>query len=175
MTLSEQIVDNGKADRNFRDLDTRLAAKERALGTTWGPSLLTVPAATAATADRVYYSQIRLTVAATLTGVQWFNVTSAGNVAVALYDSTGVRMANVATPVAVGGALALQQLPFDAAVTAGPGTYFAAIVFDNTPQQYHALLSVPSSYAAGGAGAAGLASITAPTTPAQLVPLISTY
>ena len=175
MTLSEQIVDNGKADRNFRDLDTRLSAQERALGTTWGPSLLTVPAATAATADRVYYSETRVTVATPVSGIQWFNVTSAGNVAVAFYDSAGVRMANVATPVAVGGALALQQLSFDASVTVGPGIYFRAIVFDNTPQQYHALLSVPSSYAAGGAGAAGLTSITPPTTPAQLVPLISTY
>ena len=175
MTLPEPLVDNGKADRNFRDLDTRLTTQERTLGTAWGPSFLTVPTATAATADRVYYAQIRMTVAATLTGVQWVNVTVAGNVAVALYDSTGVRVANVATPVAVAGALALQQVPFDAAVTVGPGTYFAAIVFDNTPQQYHALLSVPSSYAAGPGTGATLTSITPPTTPAQLVPLISTY
>lgn len=175
MTLIEPIVDNGKADRNFRDLDTRLTVQERTLGTVWGPSLLTVPTATAATADRVYYAQIRMTATATLTGVQWVNVTAAGNVAVALYDSTGARMADVATPVAVAGVVTLQQVPFDAAVTVGPGTYFAAIVFSGTPQQLHVLFSSPCGYAAGPGSGATLTSITPPTSPTQTVPLISTY
>lgn len=175
MTLPEQIVDNGKADRNFRNLDDRLITQERGLGTAWGPSILTVPTATAATADRVYYAQIRMSAAATLTGIQWVNVTVAGNVAVALYDSTGARMADVATPVAVAGVLALQQVPFDAAVTVGPGTYFAAIVFSGTPQQFHVLFSSPCDYAAGPGTGATLTSITPPTSPTQIVPLISTY
>lgn len=176
MPLPEQIVDNGKADRNFRNLDNRTTAIEtRKFGTTYASPTLTVQTATAATADRMYYGGVQVVATTLLTGIQWLNITASGNVAVALYDSAGARVANVATPVSVTGTVALQQLAFDTAYTAAPGLYFLGIVFSGTPQQYHALWSLPCAYTAGPGSGATSTSITPPTAPTNLIPTMSTY
>lgn len=176
MALPESIVDNGPADRNFRALDERVTAiQARTFGTTWATPVLTAPTATAATANRVYFAGVQVISPTEITGIQWLNVTVSGNVAVALYDDSGARVANVATPVAVTGVISLQQLAFDTAYAAPPGLYFMGIVFSGTPQQYHALSSLPCNYVAGPGSGATATSITPPTKPTALVPTMSTY
>ena len=168
-----------RLERNFEKLDTDLAGltarTDGNFGTTWATVGLGVPAAAAVTADRVYYGGVQVLTSTTITGIQWFNGTVAGNVAVALYDTAGTRIANVATPVAVAGALAVQRLPFDTAYAASPGIYFMGIVFSGTPNMVFDVYALPCSYAAGPGTGATATSITAPTTSAQSIVVMSTY
>lgn len=181
MTLPEIIVDNGPADRNFRAIDQQLPTNSptsratlglNRFGTRYATPLLSAPATLAVTADRVYYSAINVLSDCTLTGVQFFSLSATSTARVALYDSTGARVANRTTDSSTL-SIALIQCAFSTAYVAVPGLYFAAVVFAGTPN-INAALNTHGGFVAGPGSSATATSITPPTT-GVTAPVITTY
>lgn len=87
-----------------------------------------------------YVAEVFVPVNATLTGVSVLNGTAvAGNLNVALANSSGTVVAQSATTTAASGTSAYQQVPFSATYAAkGPAKYFVLLQGSNTAGRYNA-------------------------------------
>lgn len=135
-------------------------------------------ATTANVADTTYYSPVFIPWAVTLTGlVYWVGGTNSGNVAVALYNNSGTRVANRATGTAVGTTSTIQEVAFDSTYAAAAGRYWMGITFSSSSSASYKSGHYTAVGAAAGPGSgANLTSITPPTTATGLaVPVLATY
>lgn len=134
------------------------------------------------TAGMVYLSEVFVPANVSVTGVAVFNGTAvAGNGKVALYDSTGARVA-VSASTAMSGTTAYQLIAFTGAPIAvkGPATYFIGTIYDTTTHDLrgHVLGSFATGTDAGNTYATDstFATVTLPTTfTADLGPIASLY
>jgi hypothetical protein len=85
-----------------------------------------------------YIAEVYVPVSCTLTGIAIFNGSlAAGNMKVALADSTGAVVASSAST-AVSGTDAYQKVPFSAAYNAvGPGVYYVLLQNNNTGNRFN--------------------------------------
>lgn len=131
-------------------------------------------------ATETYYSEIPVFEAADLTGIAIFNGATVGTdkYVVGLYDVNGTLIANSALAgTTTAGADGYQRLPFTAAITIPPGTYYVALQVNGNTDRYNA--HPVGNFGAGkgtGTTFGTLAAITPPTTfTADLGPIASLY
>lgn len=110
--------------------------------TVWHTGEMAPPTATTGTdttpvVTETYVARVFIPLNATLTGIAILNGSLvAGNVTVALADSSGNVVASSAST-AASGAAAYQKVPFSAAYTAkGPGEYFILLQSNNTGYRF---------------------------------------
>lgn len=125
--------------------------------------------------NRLYAIHTVIPCRCTLTGIRFRSGNSTGNVRAALYDSSGTRVANKTSNVAL--ANTVQNIAFDSTVVVNPGVYYRAIIFDGTLNVFfnasarllNSLVQTEGSFTCP-------ASITAPTTFITAAsPVLSTY
>lgn len=128
----------------------------------------------APTADRNYFVQIVVEADALLTGLACFITSAAGNVRSALYDASGVRIANRSTARAVeAGGL---KTAFTTPILVPAGVYFGDLVFSSAAAKVAATIPLsPNGFVAGPGSGATAPSIEVPTGFSNTIPTISTY
>lgn len=134
-----------------------------------------------AVATELYVAEVFIPANCTVTGAAVFNGGAvAGNGKVALFDSTGTRVA-LSASTAMSGTDAYQSIPFSAPYAAkGPATYYVGCIFDDANHDLNT--HILGAFGAGKitglvyATEAGYASITPPTTfTTGLGPIASLY
>lgn len=142
------------------------------------PGALTTGTEVTASVTVTYIAELWIPINTTVTGLALLNATAvAGNVTVALYDSTGAIVARSASTAASGTA-AFQLVPFLTAYAAkGPGKYYAAVQANNTGQKFRAHANgVASTTTLTGGTYGTFVSFTPPTTfTADVGPIAATY
>lgn len=129
-------------------------------------------------ATEVYIAELMVPYPCTATGLAIYNGSAvSGNAKVGLANRLGVVVATSAST-ATSGTAAYQRIPFTAALTLTPGTYYALTFYDNNTQR-------ATAWTAGSFGAAkqtaqtyatGFTAITPPTTfTTALGPVASLY
>jgi hypothetical protein len=141
------------------------------------PPMSTPGSVAVSAAKRQLWHKVLVEHRCTLTGIGYFvGGTTAGNVRAALYDSTGARVANRTSNVAMAAAGAFQQIAFDSTVDVDPGWYFVALIFDNTGGSFWGSAILDKGSAATQGTFVTATSITVPTTvPIVSVPYMTTY
>lgn len=142
-------------------------------GTQFATDILSAPGTTAATANRQYFARVHVLHECTLTGVEFFPLSATGTARVALYDSTGARVANRTTDSGTL-SLAVTRIAFDSTYNAAPGVYYVGVIYSSTPNLNMAAV-IGSNFVAGPGSSATATSITPPTGVAASVPVMSTY
>lgn len=138
----------------------------------------------AAANNAIYFVQVKIPVATTLTGLRYRKGTGtvAANVIGALYNSAGTRVA-VSGTVAQGTTASAQvQLPFSGTYAAAAGLYYMAIIGSSTSADFYGWATAeylgPATTATQGSFATP-SSFTPPATTAAAaaaaVPMMSTY
>lgn len=129
-------------------------------------------------ATEVYIAEIMVPYPCTATGLSVYNGSAvSGNMKVGLANSAGTVIATSAST-AASGTTAYQNVPFTAALTINPGTYYALTFYDNNIQRATAWTAgaFGASKQTGQTYATGFTTITPPTTfTTALGPVASLY
>lgn len=122
----------------------------------------------AMTAGTLYVARIVVPSSATLTGIQFYCVTTAsGSVKAQLHDSTGARLKDgTAKTLAVG----VVQADFTSTYAAAPGIYYLGLIFSAASTVIMSAPLSPSNGVATGSYATPPSSFTAPTTIYTIMP-----
>lgn len=138
----------------------------------------------AAAANAMYFVQVQIPVATTLTGLRYRKGTGtvAANVIGALYNSAGTRVAVSGTVAAGTTASAQVQLPFSGTYAAAPGLYYMAIIGSSTSADFYGWATAEYLGPATTATQGSFATPTTFTPPANTaaaaaaaIPMMSTY
>jgi surface antigen len=131
----------------------------------------------AATANLLYFAQVKVPGHCTLTGIGYLvGTVQSGNVKAGLFNAAGTRVASTTATVAQAAPASHQKVAFSSPYEAAPGIYYLALVFSSsTATAFAGVANCPSGSAAQGSHTVG-SSITVPTSVAVVnVPNMTSY